>query len=129
MLKAADTIIEVQRAEYPTLADEHPDKILPGQPLLDEFWYYHSDGLVEGTRSVHTQEYVLDSKLNDKNLMMIADQGQKSNMGLQMALPHLVDMVAVKTEFAETGDLEKILKDLMQTTASHILNSSRANLT
>ena len=42
--KAADIMTAALKANWPNLAEEHPDILVPGVPLLDQFWYFHHEG-------------------------------------------------------------------------------------
>ena len=58
----------------------------------------------------HQQKYLMETKLNEKDVKSLAENGSKdSNMG--MLVPHQFDMSAVK-EVASLGELEKLQKEV-----------------
>ena len=59
---------------------------------------------------VHEQQYLMDTKLNDKDLTTIGQFGSRdSEMG--MLVPHQVNMTQVKKELGSLCDLEKLKKE------------------
>jgi hypothetical protein len=106
----ADALVDSQRAEIATIQEQHPDKIFPNHPKLDQFWYvdYHQETIMT---QKWIQQYKMNAKLNDKNQKMIADTGIKSDL-LGMRTPHCVDMLAVKKENGVISELEKEIANL-----------------
>ena len=43
-IKAADIMVQGLKANFPDLEAEHPDILVPGQPMLDQFWYFKHEG-------------------------------------------------------------------------------------
>jgi hypothetical protein len=42
--KAADVMVSGLKANWPLMAQEHPDILIPGVPMLDQFWYFKHEG-------------------------------------------------------------------------------------
>ena len=53
-LEAADIMVSSLKAAFPGLEEQHPDIIVPGQPLLDQFWYFNDRGTMASLRDSHT---------------------------------------------------------------------------
>ena len=53
-LEAADVMVSGLKAEWPSIAAEHPDILVPGQPLLDQFWCFYDQGTIASLRDSHT---------------------------------------------------------------------------
>ena len=106
----ADVLLDAQRVEYPQAQIDHPPKIFPNNKMLDQFWYCWTTGLDTNHKEKHEQLYKMGAKLSDKNLKMISQQGEHSKLGLNMATPHLANMVDIKNEHTEITDLEKTIK-------------------
>ena len=43
-LEAADIMVSALKKEFPEVMEAHPDILVPKQPLLDQFWYFKSEG-------------------------------------------------------------------------------------
>jgi hypothetical protein len=53
-LEAADVMVSALKAAFPSIEVKHPDILVPGQPLLDQFWYYTDHGTMASLRDSHT---------------------------------------------------------------------------
>ena len=88
-----------------------PDRLFPGFPHLDQFYYIKGIGKTTDFTTDYHQKYDMQTKLNDKGLKIIQDSGIKSSE-LGMRTPHCVSLVDVKKEFTEIADVEQGIKDL-----------------
>ena len=43
-LEAADQLMAKQRLMIPCIAKDHPDQVVEGNPLVDQFWYVDWQG-------------------------------------------------------------------------------------
>ena len=109
---AADLLIAEQRARYPEIPNQFPDRIFEKNPLLSQYYFIKAGDSVTENIEDHKQGYNMHSgKLNSQSLLMIKNSGMVSTE-LGMSTPHVVDLVDVKKEFAEISDLEKMIKQL-----------------
>ena len=53
-LEAADVMVSGLKAADPSIEVQHPDILVAGQPLLDQFWYYTDHGTMASLRDSHT---------------------------------------------------------------------------
>ena len=53
-LEAADVLASALKAEWPSIAAEHPDILVPDVPMLDRFWYFKDEGTIASLRASHT---------------------------------------------------------------------------
>ena len=111
-LQAAMDYVAAQRQIYPDIAKKHPDLLMPNAKC-SQYWYVMCEGVQTNWERSNIKEYGMDSKLNDKDLAKIENVGIK-DQALGMALPALVNMDAVKKEFAGIDDLDKLCKDVQQ---------------
>jgi hypothetical protein len=51
---AADVMVSGLKANWPLMAEEHPDILIPGVPMLDQFWYFKHEGTMASPRIPHT---------------------------------------------------------------------------
>ena len=108
---AADNLIAEQRARWPAIPNQFPDRIFDN-PLLSQYYFIKAGDSVTENVEDHKQGYHMNSgKLNSQSLLMIKNSGMVS-IELGMSTPHVVDLVDVKKEFAEISDLEKMIKQL-----------------
>ena len=43
-LACADSFIHKQRSEFPGIAESHPDIIMEGHPIANQYWYMCHEG-------------------------------------------------------------------------------------
>ena len=53
-LEAADVMVSGLKANWPLMAEEHPDILIPGVPVLDQLWYFKHAGTMASPRIPHT---------------------------------------------------------------------------
>ena len=52
--KAADVMVAALKANWPDMEEHHPDIMVPGVPLLDQFYYFCHEGTMASLRNSHT---------------------------------------------------------------------------
>ena len=108
-LDVAKDYVKVQREALPNIEDKHPTINMPNEKA-SLYWYIQIEGSVTKWAQIHEQQYLMETKLNDKDLAAIGQFGSKdSEMG--MLVPHQVNMTQVKKELGSLCDLEKLKKE------------------
>ncbi len=69
-------------------------------------------GTLASWTKFHSQEYSMNTKIQDKDLAQIASSGTQDE-DLTMMTPHLVDIQEVKKDQADLEEVDKIKKELM----------------
>ena len=52
--KAADVMVAALKENWPAVEEKHPDILVPGVPLLDQFYYFYNEGTMASLRNSHT---------------------------------------------------------------------------
>ena len=108
-LDVAKDYVKVQREALPNIEDKHPTIHMPNEKA-SLYWYIQIEGSVTKWAQIHEQQYVMETKLNDKDLAAIGQFGSK-DAGMGMLVPHQVNMTQVKQELSSLADLEKLKKE------------------
>ena len=96
--EVAKDYVKVQREALPNIEDKHPNILMPNEKA-SLYWYIQIEGSMTKWSQIHVQQYLMETKLNDKD----------SEMG--MLVPHQVNMTQVKKELGSLCDLEKLKKE------------------
>jgi hypothetical protein len=108
--KVADDLIAFQRNLLPNIVVEHPDLIMPNEKA-SMFWYIMNEGQSVTRLKVHQKTFSMETKLEAKDIKMIADQGTKDG-DLGILVPEKADVSLVKKEVDAFTDLEKTFNEV-----------------
>ena len=77
-LDVAKDYVKVQREALPNIEDKHPNILMPNEKA-SLYWYIQIEGSSTKWSQIHVQQYLMETKLNDKYLTTRGQFGSKDS--------------------------------------------------